>query len=675
MSAEPVISYDDLLITAIASTQAPTSPLLISQSNNNQEQRRLYQQAHSSQRQHQVLIAGSSEGSMKRIVLLPDNNNLSLRGVEFDSVQIADKSEQQQQHNHHQQQQQQASEQHQEPILADLHLMPTINPQVSGGANVDSTSNQFAILATAHKAVKLRINSCKAQFNSNNKSQFNNRTTIEECHACAQLQDPFCGWCATSGSCMARDECLKTSMIPATTSNSVNHANWTPFDQIKCSDYQPISPQLVPIQSTNQNQLLDVNIKINIKNNQQQQVALLANQLAQTQFLCHFDYIALLTNRTQQLPNVSGAITKALQARLNLHTSTVIIACPMPVYSQRPITLKQDLIRVKLSVRLINNNNELATSSLQQLLGMKRLSSSVSSLTDNTQQPDHIDQVEREFYLYDCSQYTTCGSCLSSSNSPQKLQQTLSLNCQWCPLSNKCTFNASHPDLGCAASAIISTTPQSAIAASVVNPSSNHVRGSHLMNSLDQAQANVYATSFSHISQCPNLIMKQDSLSDSLSQMTAVSVMTTTPTTTQTAVAQDQQQQQQSKEILIPNNSRQSIRIALNSLRAINQVKSISSNKRVKYECLFDFDGAKMRLSAKLIEEDSLNIVVVCQEQLFSYQEEIATLRAQLNVIQINISNGVGDNNQNQQILIDTLDGEFLILICYSILLTSKKTN
>lgn len=666
LQAQPVMSFDDELLTSIVATQASTSPLNYQAaptlgpsssstdetSDSTQSRQRAASQIMASQqqqhRQHQVLIAGTSEGSLKRIVLVPgDEYGFGVKGVEFDEVQV--------------------DETHQEPILADLHLMPPMNPQLkshhrasqtSGSDNSEDSTAQFAILATPSRVVKFRVNSCRHS-PANSMSQLNtvNNSIIDDCNSCAQLQDPFCGWCATSATCSTRESCLNQALqAPQQTVPSVH---WQPFDQIKCADYQPVWPKFVPLQANSQLPI-EVNIRLQANNNnngntfngQQVKLSNLTLPLAQAQFTCHFDYISMANRSMIPMMRISGATTKATQARLNLHTATVVIACPLPPILQRPQSFASatssstsmypyhhDELHTRLSVRMLGDGvYDEAVMNLQQLLGL-------SKNQEHHQQHQHQnhhskstpsaqaagagvinlgnDEIERQITLYDCSVHSDCKSCLTAGQS-QRSGGGAGFTCSWCPLSNKCTFNASHPEFGCAASAVSSTTPHS-----VSSPAVNAVKASHLTSSLDLAQASVFGISIHRLSQCP--------VSDFESSHDGSNLHSLKPETTRPHA---------SNEILIPNNSRRSIQVQL------KHPLSVQQRRMAKLECLIDIEGAKARLGARIMpansntEANANNQVVVCQESSFVYNEESSTQRAQLLVIL----------NENQ--VIETIEGK-----------------
>lgn len=608
MQGEPVITYDDQLITAITATQAATSPLVIT---NNADTANKRQHLVQSQRQHQVLIAGTSDGSLRKIALIP-TADYSIKGVEFDSLQVDETSE---------------------PILADIHLTPPVNPQIQSPQTSDTTNNhQYIILATPYKIAKLRVNSCKAPKKS---TPLTNSSIGDDCFACAQLQDPFCGWCSSSNSCSGRDECLQSSQ------QQLGSVHWMPFDQIKCQDYNLISPSYVALQQTS-NQLIDVNIRLaNVSSQPKASLTALAHQLAQAQFQCHFDYQQHL-NRTSAsfaLKQLTPAITKANQARLNLHTSTIVIACPLPPISQRPLSSPEsaDQFKTKLSVRLMtslhSNGINAEQQQLHHFLGLRPLQrdpagqeSSMSELVPTSESPT----IERELTLYDCSVHSTCTGCLTAGAH----SRNGAFACQWCPLSGRCTFNSSHPDLGCAASAIISsTTPHSTY---LPMPSVNSVRGSHLTASLDLNQQNVFGIAFDKPSQCLPGEQPQ-------ARQTASNPQQQQQSAQQASEPSAGNSESRAKEILIPNNSKKSIQVQVSK----HQLFSQQQGKRFKLECQIEVEGAKARLPAKLQQPSGDQSSVICQEQLFQYQEEMATMRSQLTVI------------LNDHQVIETFDGKF----------------
>lgn len=654
------MSFDDELLTSIVATQASTSPLNYQAtvaaagssssskeetSGNTQSRQRpslaasqilassFQQQNH---RQHQVLIAGTSEGSLKRIVLVPgDEYGFGVRGVEFDEVQV--------------------DETHQEPILADINLMPTINPQLkphqTRGPHVnseDAASAQFAVLATPSRVVKFRVNSCRHPSNSMpqtmHSSNNNNTNIVDDCNTCAQLQDPFCGWCATSATCSTRESCLNQAQFQQQTTPSVH---WQPFDQIKCADYQPVWPKFVALQANSQLPI-EVNVRLLAISNNNQLVNLsnLTLQLAQAQFTCHFDYISMANRSMIPMMRISGATTKATQARLNLHTATVVIACPLPPILQRPqnfastiSTIHHDELQTRLSVRMMGGNvHDEAVMNLQQLLGLLNNQQLHQQQYQDNLRPSlagainslGTGELERQITLYDCSVHSDCKSCLSAGQSRNNnlyddRARASGFSCSWCPLSNKCTFNASHPEFGCAASAVSSTTPHS-----ISSPAMNAVKASHLTSSLDLAQASVFGISMDRLSQCP-----ASDFESSNSESHSLRSESTRP--------------HASNEILIPHNTRRSLQVPLKHQLSAQQ------RRIAKLECLIDIEGAKARLGARIMaaansNTDTNQFLVVCQESSFIYNEETSTQRAQLLVIL----------NENQ--VIETIEGKSRVL-------------
>lgn len=622
----PLVQYDDELLTSVVASQAPTSPLNIQHQS---QPAAAGSQATANTRQHQVLVAGTSDGALKRIVVVPGRHGLGVRGIEFDSVQL--------------------DEQRQEPILADLHLLPgqvQLQPPASS-QDEPAWGQQFVIAATPHRVAKLRVNACKALSKpptSNQRQAANGSALADECQQCAQLEDPYCGWCATTASCLSRDDCIQQSAKSAPPQPTAQPTGWSkplswqPFDQIRCSDYQPLAPQFVALQSglTNQNApSVDVNIRLNQEAIKGASSAALALQLSQAQFSCHFDY-----SQPQQQPEhrqanqtnlllfqerlaISGATTKATQARLNLNTLTVVLACPLPPVSQRPhqVPLGSDQLRTRLSVRLAaGSGGPLEGSSPAQLSSLLALW--WAALTEpagqrpggNQQQQSaahqkHEQPIERELTFYDCSVHTSCRSCLTSGGSRRLI------GCAWCPLSNRCTFNASHPEFGCAASAMAagaSTTSASA--------GSNQLKASHLAASLDQAQASLLGASIEQPSQCwfgqtPESSPNEPARTPTIESSTASGA---------SKILLDGVGPQLTKEVLIPNEARRSIQVSLGK---------VPNAKRLKLECLVEIEGAKARLPAKLLELAGQQSVVACQESAFSYQEESATQHGQLTVI------------------------------------------
>lgn len=659
LQAQAVMSFEDELLTSITATQAPTSPLNYQQQQQQQQPEtastNTFGNTHhsafvgslkraalagSQHRQHQVLIAGTSEGSLKRIVLLSGENGFGVRGHEFDQVQV--------------------DETHQEPILSDLHLWPSLNPQLVAGSNIKqpqtSEEAQFALLGTPSRVVKFRVNSCR---HSSQQSTAGNTSSnvADQCNACAQLQDPFCGWCASSATCSTREQCLNQALQQQQQQQQPVSVHWSPFDQIKCADYQPVWPKFAALHSTSQTPI-EVNVRLlaptltSNGNNQAKvgpsSLSSIALQLAQAQFTCHFDYISLANRSVVPMMRLSGATTKATQARLNLHTGTVVIACPLPPISQRPQTLAgHDELQTKLSVRVLPfagattnghlntlGNNELTGPDLQQILGLSSGGSGNqrSSLMANLGQTTatNSDEIERQITFYDCAVHSNCKSCLSAGNSAGLGRHRQAFACSWCPLSNKCTFNASHPEFGCAASAVSSTTPHSSSAI-------NAVRASHLTSSLDSIQASVFGMSIERLNQCPSISGADQETAEQMQQQQQQPAQSTKPDASRPLGSPT--------EILIPHNSHRSIQVQLKQTLSLQQRRNSP-----KLECLIEIEGAKARLGARLSPNEAGNQLVICQESSFAYNEETSTQQAQLLVIL----------NENQ--VIETFEGKFVVI-------------
>lgn len=553
LSATPVLTYDDQLISAVAATQAPTAPLGSTDG------------PQFGTRSHQVLVLGTGEGVLRRVALLSGSAGHGMRGHELDAIQLDQETPS-------------------EPILADLLLQPPQNPQL--GASPEGP--QFLLAATPHKLVKLRVNGCRA--NRQRSAAGNSSSAADECAACAQLEDPFCGWCASTGSCMGRDEC-RSHAQPATA------ARWSPFDQIQCADYQPVWPQYVAIQ-TSRSLSVDVNVALSLSGAAANQQAALNLQLAQAHFACQFEYL-LTGNASRRV-----ASTRATQARLNPHTSSVSIACPLPPLHQRPVSSALEQVRVRLSVRLASSPEApQLTIQLPAALGMHAAHAPPHAPLSARHE---LEPIERELTLYDCAAHSTCRSCLS----PRR-----GYTCAWCPLSGKCTFDAADADLGCAAAAVSSTTPHSA-------GGPNGVRASHLTGSLDPAQASVFGIALHRIAQCPAPVASASDPLD-LEQV-------------RSAAKSGLPSSDISSEILVPNGARRSLQVSLR--------QPLAPGGRRKLECLFELEGAKARLSGRLLEA---NQVVVCQENALTYQEEVATQRAQLSVL------------LNDNLVIETSEGKW----------------
>lgn len=632
LTSRPLLTYDDELLTAIASIQAPTSPVSASvpattTSSSGQQQQQQDQRHWKSQRSHQVLVLGTGSGSIKRVLVQSANS-----ATELDSVQLTVAG-------------QSSSDQAfaQEPVLADMHV----------------SSAGDLIAGTSRRIVKLKVNRCKLNLG---RSRQNNSSSIAgDCDQCQQLQDPFCGWCSSSSGCTTRDECLRAG------SSAAGTVQWSPFDQIKCHDYRPIEPRFVPLQSDNRRDLEHATVDVNVRLGQQPlQWQQAGSQLAQAQFICHFDYLRHANrSMTSPLPRVSGATTKATQARLNPHTGTLSIACPLPAPAQRPLlsTSAIDQTRVRLSVRLSSSTEQ--ASLVEQLLGLASAASSSSSSGKRDEGAAGIadSSIQRELTMYDCSVHTSCRTCLSAGSQVQSNDEASqrrggpAWSCAWCPLSNRCTFNASHSEFGCAASAIAgpassssslyglaSTTPQS-----VNNGVNNLVRASHLAMSLDQAQASVFGISIERLAQCPLDAPSQSSSSSaamsSLIPVTAPSSLAAPSTESSSGSTS----RDTSSEILIPNGSRRSIQVQLDNNRLASLAQRRVSLSGSRFECLIEIEGAKARLAARFVEPNTF----VCQENLFVYQEEVATLRGSLYLILPTAQSTDGGQ------AIDTLAGEY----------------
>lgn len=652
LTAEPIASYPSELLTSITSTLAPTSPLNIQPaSSGGAPAQQTARQSGASARQYQVLLVGTGDGRLKRLVLVSDSASQRIKALEFDSLQVvaseagasgsggANGGEQQQP----------------TAILQDLNLIPRHNPQLnwpagtnSANSNSDSRWHQHALVASAHKLVKVRVNSCKAQRQrlgqqvAAGSGNSQNASTIDECLACAQVQDPFCGWCSSASACTTRDECLSSGL-----SAHNNHAiHWTPFDSIRCSNYQPVSPKNVALQADalagQQQPLVDVNVRLGQANGPLAP-GQLAARLAQAQFSCHFDYLAHWNQSaggSGDGPQPSGATTKATQARLNLQANTVAIGCPLPTPNQRPSLApgQTDHMRVRLGVRLqANERLEPAAAELvERALGMRLQGQSeegaggrtggVQEAGSRTQGAEggragdeqaRSEPIERELTLYDCSLNTNCHACLSAGSAGRRWA------CAWCPLSGRCTHNSSHPDYGCAASAVASTTPLSQHAP-------HSIRGSHLTPSLDLAQARAFSLAIGKLAQCPAPGelgaaaaaggAQQEASANNLA-VPGEGQLVATPAPLPSRPAASGQ-----PEILVPNQARRAIQVPL--ARPLQHFQR--DNRRVfKLECLVELEGAKARLPARLLD----NQLVGCQESAFSYQAETATQRAALSVI------------------------------------------
>lgn len=676
--AKPVATYDSELLTSIASIQAPTSPLNQQPAASLSEARRHAQQ---SARQHQVLLAGTSDGQLKRI-LLAGSAGQPIRAVEFESIELEGSAGGGAS----------GAEWAQEPILADLIVLPA-------GASSDTPAHsgaRFALAATPHKLVKLRVNGCRAASLAGLNGRNQSASLTDQCQACSQLQDPFCGWCSSLNACVSRHECLQNQQNqqmqqarqaqqaqhpqqPQQPQQQTNPIHWQPFDQIRCADYEPVWPKFVPVQASSGQQAIEVNVRLERQQQPMSAAAIsgpqkqstqswpttaLAYQLSRAQFTCHFDYLSYanrsLASADFRQPRPSAATTKATQARLNLHTSTVSVACPLPAHSQRPQSSAGDT-RVRLLVRLapplLPDGPSGQLGQLVRALGMRTRNQARKPEpetetehehepeTEPTDAPIQFDEdpptIERVIGMYDCSAHSTCRACLQAGQSGDSQSgHEYAYACAWCPLSNRCTFNASNPESGCAASALVgpssTTTPSSA---------SNSLRASHLAGSLDPEQASVFGLSIERPAKCPS------------SASNALEASTRKPPEPLGSSSNSNSNIQTQPEILIPNLARRSVQIQLQASKM--QLISQSSNSgpkrvsaQVKVECLFEIELAKARVSAKLVQQpDPSNSqqsigLVVCQELQFSYQDEIASQRAQVSVI-INDNQAIETNEGN----------------------------
>lgn len=553
-------------------------------------------------RTHQVLLAGTGDGYLKRISLANAE-----RGHEIDSISLAPWA---------------ADDAHPgEPVLADIHVVGS------------SSGQQYALAATSSRVFKLRASGCKFASTRKPSATGNSSSPELECNQCAQLQDPFCGWCASASTCNTRDECLQAGL------SSGLGAHWTPFDQIRCSDYQPVAPQYVALQAQGQPSV-EVNVRLAAKPHQAGPLAL---QLAQAQFTCHFDYLALSAGPAWGARNLgarpASATTKATQARLNLQTWTLVVGCPLAPPNLRPASLGGASalggeLRVKLSVRPLAGNGELVQHQLKLANGLLNNSSSNSD-----------EQVEREIILYDClARSGSCRSCLqgaqaAGSRAASAAQRRPSYTCSWCPLSGRCTFNASNPDFGCAASALLSTTPQSTSALG-----NQQLRAAHLASSLDEAQASVFGASLDRLSQCP-----------AAHELEAAPTPANQPPASSTqASASPAHASAGQPEILVPNQARRELQVSLRQplpLVVAGAMRNPALGRSSRLECWLEVEGSRARLSARLADPSSSQLLVVCQESLFAYQDEVATQRAQLNLVVVGASSG-------ETQVIESLDGK-----------------
>lgn len=715
LAAKPAIWFDNELVTSVASTLAPTSPLSPSpqqvssssspSSSSPQDAKHSHQfwmrSLASSQRQHQVIVAGTSTGALKRLVLLdaPDSAAAAdshLRAVEFDRLQV-DPSE--------------------EPVLADLHLWPQRNPQIvtttPTGASLPSrrkSPDQFALVGTAHKLAKIRINGCKAQQRSNATTS----SLYDQCQTCAHTSDPFCGWCTTQSSCTTRDECIDAS---AKLSNSATGAHWAPFDQIQCADYQPVAPKFVPIQSSGDSQtsaVVDVNVRLaglaaphlspgGPTGRGGHLAAQFGARLARAQFQCHFAYLPH-TYTTLDSPRrfVAGATTKAMQARLNLHAAIVAIGCPLPALAQRPIgstTEHQDHFRTKLSVRMMAGSGEHLSmvpissqqvqqsrssaapsvlQSLEQALGLAGdTGSGLNNSASDEQQRDEPLEIERELVMYDCTIHRSCKSCLTAGSVGAQAGSAKQWSCSWCPMTKQCTFDAAHAEYGCAASAL---RPLVGSGAGSGAATTTTTAATITSKSLDIAQQSWLSVSLDQVSQCesgappdvspsqrtasaaslPDEAMSAGSPSETLPSRSGYSSLGASGAAANPSPHHNQQQQ----EILVPSGSRRAIQVNLRRVLG-NQIGAGKRAQTLKLECMLEFEGVRARLQARLatagqsqqskqattasVDSDPSSQLqtVVCAETVFNYQSETAVLRAQLYVIL----------NDNQ--VIDQADGEY----------------
>ena len=685
---QPVISFEQELVTAIAATQAATGPLQWGPRANSNHL--------GSARQHLVLVAGTSEGMLKRIVVTGLGLGLgagsgsgagqsAARGHEFDALRVEQPAQHAQNAQHTQQSQWSAQNEQQTNggVLQDLQLSPAVNPQLvsssasqrngysSAAANAPQARHQFALLATQHKVVKVRVNGCKAspQLNGNATGQTPLASIADQCLECAALQDPFCGWCAPLNACVARDQCLASAMQRPNGSA----AHWAPFDALKCDHYRPVWPQYLALEggelgaqpaegASSQRQQVDVNVRL--AEPVQWAPVQLGAQLAAAHFACHFDFLAHWAGAAGERappPQPSGATTKAAQARLNPNAGTVSIGCPLPPAAQRPLDqFAGPELRVRLTVRLLEDQDQAAGSQavLQSALGLAtapgQSSGAVPAATPTRNAGGRGPGIERELVLYACQRHTSCRACVTAGAEQVAVtgRRTTPAGsrpyaCQWCPLGNRCTFNASHPDFGCAASAIASTTPASLLAR-------NHhqlvLRGSQLAASLDRVQASVLGLALERPAQCPaadeqSAHAHADSAHSPDSPHASAAAASRAPADGLVGVAGNPAATVTSgssvalgppasggngaTEILVAHNSRRALHVPLR--QPLETWPQVRDQRVLRLECLLELEGAKGRFSARLAPDN--HQLVVCQESLFAYQAEQATQRAQLQVI------------------------------------------
>lgn len=647
MVAQPVISFESELLTSISAFWAPSSPLSGALATPT---------SRSSHRQHQILLAGTSDGQLKRIALLDNKQqqqqHSGIRAIELDSSQLSDARD------------------HSEPILPRMLLLPQ---------DPDPGHALSALVATPSKLVKLRVNGCRARtpLQHNNGSSSHTHNLADSCNACASLEDPLCGWCSSSASCSTRHACAAAAPKAA-----AGHApHWQPFDQIRCSDYEPISPGWVALQSEAAISI-EVNVPLKFNNNQAQHSSTNSNnqtttsadfghQLAQAQFNCHFDYLGIQSNKSQLLLAASknnnnqvvlSSQTKATQARLNLHSSTVSIGCPLPTPAHRPSSAAgQEVLPVRLLVRLDPGSGSFASGGQQQQLEHALGMTPNGSGANNNQQLTDADQlelmrpppaqIERTLTLFDCSAHSSCRGCAGSS-----------FGCAWCPLTDRCTFNSSHPELGCAASALLGPASQLLPATSSTPPSA--LRASQLASALTPGQASLFGRSIDRLAQCPGANGANDNHNPSpvarnhhqVSTIAESSVVAAKPPHTPTQANQHHATTPpQASEILIAHQSRRSVMLPLkaSALQAIVGAGQLAkrAGAQLKIECLFELEQeARARVGAKLLQsappESPHNPVVICQEMQFAYDEESALQRAQVHVI-VN-ENQLVDSNQGE---------------------------
>lgn len=600
LQARPVYLANGQLISALGALHAPGSQVstleLVGARPANLARSTAAAQAQLG-RTHQVLLAGTGDGQLKRISLLNGE-----RGHEFDSISLAPSMGDDAPPG--------------EPVLADMHLVGGVGQQ------------QHVIAATSSRVFKLRANGCKFVATKRAPATGNSSLAVEsDCNQCAQLQDPFCGWCASASTCNTRDECLQAGLTTGI------GAHWTPFDQIRCSDYQPVAPQYVALQAQGQPSV-EVNIRLGAKPHQ---AGPLAQQLTQAQFTCHFDYLALAAGPAWGARNLgarpASSTTKATQARLNLQTWTLVVGCPLPPPNQRPASLSGAAVggelRVKLTVRSLAGNGELVQQQLKLASGGQL----------------DADQVEREIVLYDClARSGSCRACLSGAQTARtsgQNQRRPSYSCSWCPVSARCTFNSSNPDFGCAASALLSsTTSQQATSAA----GSQQLRAAHLASSLDEVQASVFGASLDRPSQCP-AGSEADAAPTPANQL---------PASTQASVINPNLLAGGQMEILVPHQARRELQVNLRQPLpqvAAGAMRNPALGRAGRLECWLEIEGSRARLSARLADPNSSQLLVVCQESLFAYQDEVATQRAQLSLVVVGASSG-------ETQVIESLDGK-----------------